>query len=152
MKAILLRYLSILPLIAFLMIAMQLSITWVFVRFVHYHSQYQTLPAASYQVELITAEDYARLQDPTLNEVKLSNGATIIDRQPSWYEIVLPNYKKLGDGYIRVTTLGTAHYYYRWMTDALPILGLTAWGLFVSQWDLRRRLSIAADNPNPNRP
>ena len=64
-----------------------------------------------------------------------------MDRQPIWYRRVLPNYKKVGDHYIHVTTLGTAHYYRRWIEDTVPLMFWTICGLFVTQWDLRRRLA-----------
>ena len=116
--------------------------TWVYVRFVHYESQYRVLPVESYQAELITAGDYAKLQDRSLNEVELSNGIKLSDRQPVWFEVILPNYKKVdehGEHYVLVTTLGTAHYYYRWISDAFPLMMFIGIGLFFSYWDLRQR-------------
>jgi len=144
MNAIFDKYLRFLPLITFVMIAFQLLFTWIFVRFVHYDAQYRTLPIDSYEAEVITLDDYAKLQDPSLKEVELSNGTRILDRQPAWYRIVLPNYKKVDDHYVHVTTLGTAHYYRRWITDASPLVFLTACGLLFAQLDLRRR---TARNP-----
>jgi len=141
MKSFFAKALPNLPLLTFFMMAFWLLSTWVFVRLVHYEAQIRILPADAYQVELITTADYTRLQDPSLKEVELSNGTTLLDRQPVWYERALPNYKPVGDHYVLVTTLGTAHYYYRWITDALPLMMLTAFGLFVTYWDLRRRAS-----------
>lgn len=133
------KYSRVLPFVAFSMMAMYLLNSWIFVRFVHYHSQHSILPVESYKAEIITAEDYAKLQDPTLDVVELSDGTKIMDRQPKWYEVVLPNYKKVGDSYVRVSTLGTAHYYHRWLGHALPMMMLTAGGLFITWWELRKR-------------
>jgi hypothetical protein len=91
MKAIIERYLPILPFITFAMMAIQVLVTWGFVGWVHYDSQYRTLPNNAYLAELVTAEDYAKLHTHSLQEVKLSNGSTITDRQPVFYETVLPN-------------------------------------------------------------
>jgi hypothetical protein len=137
MRALIRKYRPIMAFIAFVMMAMQLLIGWIFIRFVHYRSQIATLPVESYQVELITAEDYAKLQDRSLDVVELSNGTRIADRQPIWYERVLPNYKKVDGFYVHVTTLGTAHYYKRWMGDILPLVILTLCGLVVTWYDLR---------------
>ena len=133
------NYLPILPFMAFLLMALQLLTTWVFVRFVHYESQYSTLPAESYRVDLITSEDYAKLQDRSLEIVELSNGTKIADRQPIWFERVLPNYKKVDDLYVHVTTVGTAHYYNRWLADILPLAFLTVCGLFLTWPNFWRR-------------
>ena len=150
MKAIIARYLPILPFITFAMMAIQVLVTWGFVGWVHYDSQYRTLPKDSYLAELVTAEDYAKLQTHSFQEVKLSNGSTITDRQPVWYETVLPNYRKVGDHYVLVTTVGTAHYYPRWIEDTFPLMLLTVWGLFITQWDLRRRYAKTR-GPDSNR-
>jgi hypothetical protein len=139
MKALIDRYLPILPFLTFVAMACQVFITWGFVGWVHYDSQYRTLSKDSYLAEVVTAEDYAKLQDHSLQEVKLSNGSTITDRQPVWYETVLPNYKEVGNHYLLVTTVGTAHYYLRWIQDAFPLMLLAVWGLFIAGWDLRRR-------------
>ena len=122
MRAIIERYLPILPCLTFVVMTSQLLVTWGFVGWVHYDSQYLTLPKDSYLAELVTAEDYAKLQDRSLREVKLSNGSTITDRQPIWYDTILPNYRKVGDHYLLVTTVGTAHYYPRWIQDAIPLI------------------------------
>ena len=73
MKVVIERHLPILPFITFALMAIQMLVTWCFVGVVHYDSQYRTLPKDSYLAELITAEDYAKLQDHSLQEVKLSN-------------------------------------------------------------------------------
>ncbi len=135
--------------ITFAMMAIQVLVTWCFVGFVHYDSQYRTLPKHSYLAELITAADYAKLQDRSLQEVELSDGTRIVDRQPVWYEVVLPNYKKVGDHYVRVTTVGTAHYYRRWIENTLPLMLLAVWGVFITQWNLRREYAKTRD-PDSN--
>jgi hypothetical protein len=139
MKSIFEKYLPNLPHTIFIMLAIQLLITWFFVRFVHYESQYRTLPIDSYNVEVITLDDYAKLQDPSLEIIELSNGTKIMDRQPGFYKNTLPNYKKVDDHYVHVTTLGTAHYYFRWVTDAWPLALWVVFGLICTHLDLRRR-------------
>ena len=139
MKSFFDKYLPYLPPVTFGLIAMQLLISWVFVRFVHYESQYRTLPLDTYIVEVITLDDYAKLQDRSLEEVELSNGTKIMDRQPVWYRTILPNYKKVDDHYVSVTTLGTSHYYFRWVTDFLPLALLAIFGLFCTYLLWRRQ-------------
>ncbi|MHB0958200.1 MAG: hypothetical protein ACYC0X_12025 [Pirellulaceae bacterium] len=151
MRAIIEKYSPILPFLTFAMIAGQLFITWGLVGWIHYNSQNRTLPKDSYRVELVTAADYAKLQDPSLQEVKLSNGTTICDRQPVWYETILPNYKRVDDRYVLITTVGTAHYYPRWMQDSLPLMLLAVVGILVAGWDLRRRYTKPAGLKGHNR-
>ncbi len=150
MKAVIERHLPLLSFITCAMMVIQLLVTWCFVGFVHYDSQYRTLPKHSYLAELITAEDYAKLQDRSLQEVELSNGTRIVDRQPIWYEVVLPNYKQVGDHYVHVTTVGTAHYCRRWIEDTLPLMLLAVSGAFLTQWNLRRQYAKASV-PSPLR-
>ncbi len=141
MKKLFERYLPILPFITFILLAIQVLVTWCFVGLVHYDSQNRILPKETYRAELVTAEDYAKLQDRSLQEVKLSNGSRVLDRQPVWYKRALPNYKKVGDHYLLVRTVGTAHYYRRWIEDTVPLMLLIAWGVFITRWDLRRRFA-----------
>ncbi len=142
MKKLFETYLPILPLVVLCLIVIQFSTMWTFAGWFHYESQYSILPKESYLAELVTAEDYAKLQNRSLQEVKLSNGSIIYDRQPVWYERVLPNYKKVGDNhYICVTTVGTAHIFGRLFRDTLPLMLWALFGVFVSQWDLRRRFA-----------
>lgn len=93
---------------------------------------------------MMTAEDYAKLQDRSLDKVALSNGTTIGDRQPIWYDQVLPNHEKVGDRCVLVTTVGTAHYCGRWMGTAMPLMVLAVVGLFFTVWNLRLRRAAGA--------
>lgn len=140
MKLRLERYLPSSPMIIFAMIFFQVVASWVFVGWFHYKSQYRTLTSDAYMAEIISEADYALLQNPNLNSVTLSNGTTVTDRQPVWYKTILPNYKKVGDQYVLVTTVGTAHYYNRWMQDALPILFWSIAGLFCSGYVLHNSI------------
>ena len=139
MKAIFEKHMPTLLFVLFVLMAMQVLQTWIFVGFVHYDSQYRILPKESYLAEVITAEDYAKLQDRSLEEVTLSNGTTIMDRQLIWYERVLPNYKKVGDHYVLVTTVGTAHYCRLWIYRSIPLMGLAVGGMLLTFWNLRRQ-------------
>jgi len=149
MKPIIERYLPVLPFITFVMMTIQVLTLWFFVGWVHYDCQNSVLPKNSYRANLITAEDYAKLQDRSLDKVKLSDGSSVAGRQPVYYETVLPNYKKVGDHYLLVTTVGTAHYYRRWITDTIPLLLLAVCGIFITQWNLRRQYAKTSD-PDSN--
>ena len=138
MKPIIERYLPVFPFILFLMMTIQVLTSWFFVGWVHYDSQNRVLPKDSYRANVITAEDYAKLQDRSVDLVKLSDGSSVGGRQPVYYEAVLPNYKKVGDCYLLVTTVGTAHYYRQWITDTIPLLLLAVLGAFITQRNLRR--------------
>lgn len=138
MKPIIERYLPVFPFIIFLMMTIQVLTSWCFVGWVHYDSQNRVLPKDSYRANVITAEDYAKLQDRSVDRVKLSDGSSVTDRQPVYYETVLPNYKKVGDHYLLVTTVGTAHYYRRWITDTIPLLLLAVCGIFITGRAVRR--------------
>jgi hypothetical protein len=138
MKPIIERYLPVFPFIIFLIMAIQVLTSWSFVGWVHYDSQNSVLPQDSYRANLITAEDYAKLQDRSVYRVNLSNGSSIMDRQPVYYETILPNYKKVGDHYLLVRTVGTAHYCRLWIYETTPLLLLAVWGLFITGRAVRR--------------
>ena len=122
------------------MLAMQIVVGWVFVRFVHYEAQYRSLEPHTYEIKSIASEDFALLSDPSTESVTLSDGSKFMDRQPAFYEHVLPNYKKVGDRYILVTTLGTSHYYFRWVTDMMPFATLLTVALVFSYMNCRQQM------------
>ena len=140
------KNLPFLMLVVFIMLAWQIVICWVFVRFVHYEGQYRSLEPHTYQVEVISPQEFALLSDPSTESVTLSDGSQITDRQPSFYKHVLPNYKKVGDRYILVTTLGTSHYYYRWVTDMMPFAMIVAFGLVLAFVNCRKQMPNAKDS------
>ena len=123
---------------------LQLS-NFVVVRFLHYTSQYRNLEPHTYQVQVITPEDYAKLGDKSLESVSLSDGSTITDRQPAFYELSLPNYKRVNDHYVLVTTIGTSHYFYRWFSDMFPIMLCTVVGLVLATFHLRHQMVADLD-------
>jgi len=106
-------------------------------RFLLYHAQYQILPADSYQCRIYSAEDYRKLTDPRLDTVALSDGTTLTGRTQAWYDIVLPQIKRVDDHYVEVTTLGTAHYFQRWLNATMPVFLLCLIGLALSIYSLR---------------
>ena len=128
-------------------VCFQLLISWAFVRLVHYKAQHRYLPKGSFTVEVITEDDYKLLSDRTLDEVKLSNGTTVSDRQPVFYEVALPNYVRSGDHYVSVTSLGTASYYYLWLKDFLPLLLLSCIALVMAFREQRRQFPLEKKQP-----
>jgi len=106
---------------------------WVFVRFIHYHSQYRLLKPDDYKAQVISQEDYQELSNPKNREISLSNGTQMV-KGDKWNSIVLPNYKAIDGGskYVLVTLKGTAPFTTTWLTLALPILALSLIGLFIS--------------------
>lgn len=123
----------------FVVLAFQMLSSWVFVRFVHYEAQYRLLEPETYLAKIITPEDYALLQDRTKEAVTLSDGSTHSDRQPAFYETTIPNYKRVGDHYLLVRTVGTSHYYYRWISDMVPVMIPTFFGLIAATIHVRRQ-------------
>jgi hypothetical protein len=138
MKPIIERYLPVFPFLLFFMITIQLLNSCFYVGWFHYDSQNRLLPKDSYRASVITAEDYAKLQDRSVDRVNLSNGSSVTDRQPCYYESTLPNYKKVGDHYLLVRTVGTAHYARLWIYETGPLLLWAILGLFITQRALRR--------------
>ena len=128
-----------------IMICFQFFFAWVFVGFLHYKSQNRVLPASTFTVEVVTAEDLQLLADRSQYSVTLSNGTTIADRQPSFYEHSLPNYVEAngGEHYVQVTALGTSPFYARWFSDFLPlfVMSLIALGFACAElkWQERQR-------------
>ena len=146
MKSYFNNLLPVLPTTVLIAIVIQVFFSWVFVRFVLYESQYRLLPKDIYQIEIITLDDYAKLQDRSLEEVKLSNGTMVANRQPAYYQAVLPNYKKVDDHYVLVTTLGTSFYYDRWLMDCVPLGIMALFGLFCQVLLSRRRAKKTTDD------
>lgn len=109
---------------------MLIIINFVFVRFVHYQSQYHYLDPQHYKVKVVTSEDYQNLSNPENRSVKLSNGTTITKAE-SWNSRVLPKYKSTDDGslYVLVTVKGTAPFVRRWLSDMLPIFAILLFAL-----------------------
>src|SRR4026208_2139353 len=65
--------------------------TWVFVQFVHYHSQYTSLSVNDYVFELATKEDMQKRSDPSVEKVTLSDGRYFV-KSPAWHELNMPQY------------------------------------------------------------
>ncbi len=123
----------------FVMLFMHLIVSWIFVRFVHYEAQYRLLPPSSYNIEIISEQDYTLLGDKKLNKVKLSNGTQVYDRSQAFYDNTMPNYKPLGDQYVLVTTIGTRHIYRQWLDDKIPFVLFTTVGLVLATRNLRKQ-------------
>ena len=124
--------------------------SWIFLRFVHAHSQNRVLAPAEYVVEVVTAEDYRRLADPKNPEVTLMDGSRI-QKAPAWYTNSLPNYVPSADGrhYVLVTTNGTAHVLQYVEHDYILFWFLSVCGLGVSVWNSRRVRKESATTDGP---
>lgn len=139
MKDILTKRMPFVLWMLFVLLTAQMLCSWVFVRFVHYDAQYRALEPDTYQAKIITPEDYALLQDSTKESVTLSDGSTYSDRQASFYEHIIPSYKQIGDHYLLVTTIGTSHYYYRWISDMVPLMISSVLGVIAATVHCRRQ-------------
>jgi hypothetical protein len=134
------------PTVFLLMAVMQFFTQWAFMRFLWYDQQYQILPADSYIARIYTAEDYRRLADRNLDTVDLSDGSRVMNRTQVWYEVVLPQIKRVDDHYVQVTTLGTAHYLRNWLNATMPMAILCILGLAASVYSIwRLRSPIQAE-------
>ena len=69
-----------LSLIFSLMVLGSIISQWVFVRFVHYHSQVSVLSPADFNFDLATKEDYAKLSDPAVREFTYADGRHFVRR------------------------------------------------------------------------
>src|SRR6188768_1668345 len=99
-----------------MLVVINLFWSWFFVYFVHSHAQYTSLAPNDYLFELVTKEDLAKLSDPSLTEVTLSDGRHFV-KATAWHELNMPqNYAPSPDGqwFVKVTTKGTAHFARRW--------------------------------------
>ncbi len=132
------RLLSLAPTWFLFLAVMQFVVQAALMRFLLYHQQYEILPAESYQCQLFSAEDYRKLTDRSLDTVALSDGTTLTGRTQAWYDIVLPQIKRIDDNhYVEVTTLGTAHYFQRWLNATIPICFLCLIALAFSIYSIR---------------
>ena len=123
-----------------LMLFIQILVSWIFVRFVHYDAQNRVLPPSSYRISIISDEDFARLGDKTLDTVELSDGTKFSDRQQSFYDSTLPNYKPLDGGqHVLVTTIGTRHFYRYWCGEMFPFMFFIAVTLVLATRNLRNQ-------------
>lgn len=125
--------------VMFVMLFMHILISWIFVRFVHYEAQYRLLPPSSYNIEVISDQDYAMLGDKTLDTVQLSNGTQVGDRSQAFYDSTLSNYKPLGNQYVLVTTIGTRHFYLYWFQTMLPFMLFVTIGLVLATRNIRNQ-------------
>lgn|SRR6185295_7937237 len=138
------------PTVFLLMAVMQFFTQWAFMQFLWYHRQHQILPADSYKCKIYTAEDYRKLTDPSLDTVVFSDGSKLTDRSQAWYDVVLPQIKRVDDDhYVQVTTLGSAHYLRNWLTATMPMAGLCMLGLAASIFSIRRLRSLSQAERDP---
>ena len=109
----------------------------VFLRFVHYDSQYRFLDPEHYNVEVVTEEDHNKLSNPENRTVALSSGTTLT-KADTWDSRVLKNYKSVNDSsqYVLVTVRGTAPFMDKWYGNITPVFIICIIGLF---WGLKRK-------------
>src|SRR5688572_26352130 len=74
-----------------MLVVINLFTVWFFVQYVHYHSQYTALDPQDYVFELATKEDLAKLSDPSVEEVALSDGRHFV-KAPAWHQLNMPQY------------------------------------------------------------
>jgi len=119
--------------VLFLMTTLWCVTGWVFARTLHYRSQQRTLDPAHYTVELVSAEDHAKLADPAQTEVVLSDGSTVV-KSEAYQRLVVPAFRPVPETgqFVRVSTLGTAHCLDRITTATLPATVLALAGLFLT--------------------
>lgn len=96
-----------LPWAIFIVIVLMAGWDAVFMRYVHYHSQNRNLRPNDYDIQMVTAEDYRSLSDPSQTTVHLSDGS-VLTKAAAWDSTT---YKPVHDGtlFAKVTTKGTAH-------------------------------------------
>ena len=109
----------------------------VFLRFVHYDSQYRLLDPEHYNVKVVTEEDHNKLSNLENRTVTLSNGTTLT-KGDVWDSRVLKNYKSVNNGsqYVLVTVRGTAPFMDKWYESITPVFIICIIGLF---WGLKRK-------------
>lgn len=108
-----------LPWAIFMVIVMLSGWDVVFMRFVLYHSQNRSLKPDDYDIQVVTAEDYQSLSDPTQTTVHLSDG-TVLTKAVAWDSTTFTPVRN-GTLFAKVTTKGTAHI----LDQALPKTILT---------------------------
>ena len=97
---------------------------WVFVRFVHYHSQVNVLSPADFNFDLATKEDYAKLSDPAVSEFTYADGRHFV-KAPAFDELQMASYYAPAvDGrfYVQVAAKGTAPFVRYWTNSIAFIL------------------------------
>ncbi len=97
--------------------------SWIFIRFIHYHSQNRILNPNDYDVQVLTEKDYQKLSDPANRDVTLSDGI-FFGKTELWYSKVLPKYKLINnsDQCILVTIKGTAPFVQYWESTTIPLV------------------------------
>ncbi len=115
-----------------------------FMRYLHYHSQYQHLRPDDYNVQVLLPADYEKLSNPDVRQVTLSDG-TVRTLTDNWYKSTLPNYKAAENGqyYVLTTIKGTAPFFTRWLMDFVFISMFSIGGLV---WGIRL---LAPNRPTP---
>jgi hypothetical protein len=115
---------------AHLIIASHMIIGLFFMRYLHYHSQYDYLRPDDYIAEVLLPADYEKISNPDIRQVTLSNGTqrTLSDKGR---EYILPKYKSVDNGryYVLTTIKGTAPFFMRWLGDFIFVFTLSISGL-----------------------
>jgi hypothetical protein len=122
-----------------MLVVINLFWAWIFVQFVHFHSQYTPLAPNDYLFELVTKEDLEKLSDPSVTDFTLADGRYGV-KAPAWHELNMPQYyARSADGrwYVQVTTKGTAHFARRWTENILFVLMAALPAMVLSIWNLR---------------
>ncbi len=122
-------------------------VSWIFIRFLHYHSQNRSLNPNDYDVQVLTEEDYLKLSDPANQEVTLSDGI-LFGKTELWYSKVLPKYKLVNnsDQYVLVTIKGTAPFVQYWEFTIIPLVVILIIGLVINISGYRYKKQLIEEN------
>lgn len=99
--------------------------SWIFVRFLHYHSQNRILNPKDYDVQVLSEDDYRKVTEQSNQEVTLSNGTIIRKTELElWHSKILPGYRAIKEHgpYVLVTIKGTAPFVRDWESTIIPLV------------------------------
>lgn len=127
---------------AHLMIASYMVTELFFMRYLHYHGQYNYLRPDDYIAEVLLPADYEKISNPDTRQVTLSSGTqrTLSDKGR---EYILPKYKSVDNGryYVLTTIKGTAPFFMRWLGDFILVFTWSIMGLIAGIKVLRSNRS-----------
>jgi hypothetical protein len=128
--------------IAHLMIALYIITELFFMRYIHYHGQYNCLRPDDYIAEVILPVDYEKISSPDVRQVTLSNGTQKM-LSDKGREYILPKYKSVDNGryYVLTTIKGTAPFVTRWLGDFIFVFTWSMVGLIAGVKVLRSNRS-----------
>jgi hypothetical protein len=129
---------TMLPVVVFLLLLGMSIGCWVLFRFVLDDAQNRILEPKHYDMQVVTAEDYRQLSDPTVRNVTLADGSTLT-KAAAWDDIVPAGYKPTATKaqYVLVKTKGTAHVIPYLEPYLVMFSFLAGCGVLASVWNLK---------------